>query len=294
MTSNRAAMIAGGVLAAFFVLSLVTFTVRSTEVACVTTFGRPGRPIKQAGLYLKAPWPIQRVFKFDARIENFEGKFEETTTEDGKNVLVMVYSGWRIAEPIKYLEVVGTVEGARQMLEGLVRTYKNGVLGKHPFSHLVSLDKSELHFEQIEGEMLTSIQKEARDRYGIAVEFLGIKMLGLPETVTQKVFERMIKEREGKAVELRAKGEAEAAQVKADADVKRAEILAAAQAEAKRIRGEADAKAAKYYAAFQKDPEFAIFLRKLEALENTTKDRTTIVLDPRTPPYDLMQSPGGG
>lgn len=293
MTSNRVAIIAGGVLAAFFVLSLVTFTVRSTEVAAVTTFGRPGRPITGAGLYLKLPWPIQRVYKFDARVQDFESKFEETYTQDGKTLLVMVYAGWRIADPIVFLKRVGTSADARRYLEGLIRTYKNGVLGRHPFVHLVSLNPKDLHFEDVEQEMLKAIQREARQQYGIDVQFLGIKMLGLPETITQKVFDRMRKERESIAEKYRAEGLSAAAEIRAAADVKSKRILAEAEAKATRIRGEGDAEAAKHYGVFQQDPQLAIFLRKLAALENTLKDRSTVVLDPRTPPYDLMQSPGG-
>ena len=293
MTSNRVAIVAGGVLAAFLLLSLVAFTVRSTEVACLTTFGKPGRPINKAGLYWKAPWPIQRVYKFDARVQDYEGKFEQTYTMDGKNLIIMVYAGWRIAEPITFLERVGTIDDARRDLDGLIRTYKTGVLGKHPFSHLVSLDEEELQFEEIEQEMLGSIKKEASQRYGIAVEFLGIKMLGLPQAITQKVFARMQSERNRIAEEFRAQGRTRAGEVKAKADMDAETIKAKAEAQAKRLRGLGDAEAAEHYAAFRSNEELAIYLRKLEALENTLKERSTIIADPSTPPYDLLRSPGG-
>jgi TonB family protein len=44
-----------------FALLLFTFQVRQTEVAVVTTFGQPTRPITQPGLYFKLPRPFQRI-----------------------------------------------------------------------------------------------------------------------------------------------------------------------------------------------------------------------------------------
>jgi len=119
-------------------------------------------------------------------------------------------------------------------------------------------------------------------------------MLGLPEAITRKVFDRMRKERERIAERYRAEGESRAAEIRAKADLEKDRILAEADANAKRIRGQGVAEAAKYYTVFQKKPELAIFLRSLDALETTLKKRTTLVVDPRTPPYDLLVSPKGG
>ncbi|MCD6221972.1 hypothetical protein J7K25_07450, partial [bacterium] len=55
-----------------------------------------------------------------------------------------------------------------------------------------------------------------------------------------------------------------------------------------KIRGEGDAAASKYYDIFTKNEELAIFLRKLQALEKTLKNNSTVILDSRTPPYDLF------
>ena len=53
--------------------------------------------------------------------------------------------------------------------------------------------------------------------------------------------------------------------------------------------GEALIKAAEQFEEFKDDLDFAIFLRKLDALEETTRTKTTLVLDPGTPPYDLLR-----
>ena len=67
------------------------------------------------------------------------------------------------------------------------------------------------------------------------------------------------------------------------------QIVAEAEAKAREIRAEGDAEAAKYYEVFSKNPELAIFLRKLDALSQIMKTRTTLVVDTNTAPFDLLQ-----
>ena len=147
-------------------------------------------------------------------------------------------------------------------------------------------------FRSIEKEMLTDVQQHALSKYGINVEFLGLKKLGLPESVTQKVFDRMTAERQREVERLKALGEAEAIRIKSAADRDRDKILTEADRKATEIRGEGDAEAAKSFAVFEGNPELATFLLKLNALEATLKERSTLILDERTPPFDLLKGTG--
>jgi membrane protease subunit HflC len=290
MKKSSLSLVAGLVLAVIFGLRMVCFQVRVTEVALVTTFGKPTAPHTEPGLKFKLPWPIQDVLKFDKRVQNFEGKFEETPTRDGYNLLVSVYSGWRIVEPAKFREafVDGSMTRAQATLEERFRSAKNAVVGQHPFSDFVSTDPQRLKFAEIEQKILEFVRKDIEERYGIEIAFLGIKRLGLPESVTQKVFERMTEERQRVTQKLQADGERESIGIRSAADRERARILADAEAKATAIRGAADAEAAQYYASFEKNPELAILLQKLAALEASLKDRATLVVDPNTPPFDLL------
>lgn len=289
MKQNRILIVVGLLVAALFVLLQILFTVREGDAAVVTTFGKPERALTEPGLYRRWPWPIQKIYRFDNRTQVVEGPFEETLTQDGKNVLVGVYAGWKIAEPITFLERVGTVEQAERNLDSLLRHYKSAVLGQHPFGSLVNADAARIQFEQVETAMLAAVKPEAAARYGIDVEFLGIRKLGLPESITQKVFERMQAERTEIAERYRSEGEGEAIKIRAQADSQRDQILAQAEAEAKRIRAEGDAKAAAFYQVFEKNPELAMFLRKLEVMEETLKEKATVVLSAETQPYDLLK-----
>lgn len=289
MKRNLLTIVVGLLLLVIFALLLFVFQVRQNEVAVVTTFGQPTRPITQPGAYFKWPWPVQKVTKLDQRIQNFESKFEETLTADQRQLLIMVYIGWKIADPALFYNSFanGSVAEAERSLDGLVRSAK-GKIGQHPFSDFVSTDEKNLKFVETEKEMLDEIQVQSRSHYGIEIRFLGIKRIQLPESITQKVFDRMTAERKKEADRLLAEGEEQASKIQSAARLERDELLAKAEAEATRIRGEGDAKAAESFSVFQQDPELALFIMKLNSLEQILKERATLILDPRTPPFDLL------
>src|ERR1700716_1764755 len=102
MKRNLLTAIIGGLLILVFFLLLFVFQVRQSEVAVVTTFGKPTRPITEPGAHLKLPWPIQKVYKFDQRVQNFEDKLTEGLTRDSFNLLTSVYVGWKITEATNF------------------------------------------------------------------------------------------------------------------------------------------------------------------------------------------------
>jgi membrane protease subunit HflC len=293
MKRNPITIATGAVLVLIFLFMLFIFQVRQTEVAVVTTFGKYSRSITNAGFQVRLPWPVQKIYKFDSRIQNFEHKFDQTITRDQINILITVFVGWRIADPKIFLESFsGSVTKAEEKLESLVRNAKSGVIGQHAFSDLISTNRAELKFDQMENEMLKAVQAQAMSAYGIQIELLGVKQLGLPESITSTVFERMKKQRQGLVAKYESEGKREAEIIRANADVQANEILAKAKAEAIRITGEAETKAAGYYAVFEKYPELAIFLFQLKALEQSLKERTHLILDQQTPPFNLLNGSG--
>lgn len=296
MKRNPLTLITGGILILVFIFMLFAFQVRITQVAVVTTFGKYSRTIKEPGLYLRMPYPINSVYKFDNRLFNFEKKFEQTTTRDGRNVMVTVYVGWRIEDPAMFLARFdrGNMTRAEEILENLVRDAQNGVIGQHGFGDFISPDAKAVQLTQIEREMLQAIQTQARTNYGVEVTMLGIKQLGLPESVTGKVFERMRAERQRLAQKFTSEGESQAINIRSQADRERQEILAKAEAQATLIRGQGDAKAAESYSVFQQNPNLAVFLMQLKTLETSTKERTTLILDEQTPPFNMLnRTPAG-
>jgi membrane protease subunit HflC len=286
---NPLTLLIGTLLLLIFVAMLFCFQVRTTEVAVVTTFGKYSRSIPDPGLNFRLPLPIQKVYKFDNRLQNFERKFEQTTTKDAKNLLITVFVGWQVSDPKTYLERFnGDSVRAEQSLENLVRNAKNAVIGSYNFSDLVSPDPSQVKFDAVEGDILKALQGPARDTYGVSIELVGIKQLGLPESITGKVFERMRAERNRLVQQFNGEGEAKALEIRSEANRKRDELLAQADADSLRIRGEAEAAASKDYITLEQRPDLAVFLMQIEALKTALKDRATLILDEKVPPLNLL------
>jgi membrane protease subunit HflC len=137
--------------------------------------------------------------------------------------------------------------------------------------------------------MLTAVQEQAKAAgYGLEIQFLGIKKIGLPESVTESVFTRMKSEREKYISESVSKGEADAQKIHSDADRQASERQNTANADATRIKSLGEAAAAQSLLVFQQNPPLAEFLLGLTALEASTKEHTTIILDQSKPPFNLF------
>jgi membrane protease subunit HflC len=293
MKRNLLTIIVGAVLILIFVLLLFVFQVRKSEVAVVTTFAKPtAAPLTEPGAYFKWPWPIQKVYKFDSRVQNFEDKFSENYTADNITLLSSVYVGWKISNATEfYPKFSGSVPAAQRQLEGMLRTAKSAVIGKHPLSDFVNANPQDMKFDVIEKDIELAVQSELRtNSYGIELEFLGFKRIGLPESVTQSVFDRMSRERQVQISDLQYKGEAEAQKIRSAADRTAADTIANANAAATRIEGEGVAEAAKVLPVFQQNPDLANFLLRLSALQQSLGQRSTLIFDERTPPFDLFQN----
>ena len=160
----------------------------------------------------------------------------------------------------------------------------------YAFNNLVTTNEEDLKLDAIEADMRDRVDTDSEGD-GIEIKMVGIKRLGIPESVTGAVFERMKAERQARIQEIEAEGERQAKTIKAEADLKANEILAEAEAQAIQIRGEAEAQAAKYFEVFKKNPELANFLFNQKALEGLLEDNATLILDPKTPPFNLLTQP---
>jgi membrane protease subunit HflC len=271
---------------------LFSFQVRTTQVAVVTRFGKPTRDITQPGLYGKAPWPIEKVYYFDKRVQSYEDKFSEDYTADKVTLLTSVYVGWRITDPTAFFPKFagGSVSEAEKILGGIVHSAKTATVGKHPLSDFVSVRGEGTNFVAIENEILAAVQAQVREHnYGIEIDFLGIKKLGFPESVTQEVFNQMTSERQVLIQQLQQEGDTRASIIRSDAERRAAETMAVARGKATEIRGKGEEEAVKALSVFQQNPDLANFLFRLTALEEALKERSTLIFDQQTPPFDVFR-----
>lgn len=272
------------------ILCSVSFQVRETESALVTRFGEVSRTIVgEPGFYWKWPRPIESVRKFDSRNKVLVGEMEETTTRGADNILVTSYIVWKIAEPQKYLESVKNEAGANKHLKGLLRNVQNTEVGQHNFSEFVNSDVEKIQLDTIETNMYESIKTEALENFGINIEVVGLRQLGISKNVTTDVFSRMQAERSRKKETILAQGMSEAAKIKSESDAKANQLIAVVEGYAKSIRGSGDAEAAKYYEMLKTEPEFAMYLQDVETLKNILKEKTTIILGSETDLINLLK-----
>ena len=290
MKKNHITLTIGAILVIIFGFMLLTYQVRHTEVAIRETITGSAYNIGP-GFHPRFPWPINEIHKFDKRIQSSEWMFETTSTKEGKPILVKVFATWQISDALKFFKSFdGNLANANSNLKDIVRGAQNTVFATKTFEQIVNTDAELLKLAEIEDEMLIEAGTYTKE-LGIKITMVGIKRLGLPGPATTAVFGRMKAERQARIDEVKAKAERDAKMLKAEADLKANEILAKAEAQAKVLRGEAEAASAKYYKEFEKNPELANFLFNLNALEGSLKENATLILDPNTPPFNLLTQP---
>ena len=283
-------MLLGLVVAAILLVAVFSYQLNQTESAVVTTFGRPTE-VTEPGLHFRWPFPFQRIYRFDHRIRCFEGgagKLEETMTADGQNILVGIYVNFRIQDVKQFFITLENMTKAEDQLNSWMRGYKNAAFGRYKFSQVVNTDPKLMKLNEIQEEIKKNLVQISKP-YGLEIVSVCINTINVPKAISEKVFDRMIQERQRAAAQFLAQGNSRAEKIRIDADREKAITLANAEAQAKEIRAQGDAEAAKYYAVFKENPELAEFLRKLDSLRQIMKGRTTLVLDTNVAPFDLFK-----
>jgi len=277
-------------LAGIVVLASSSFMVNENEHALVLRFGKPVRPITEAGWHFRFPAPIEKVHRLDARLQHGDIRLSEALTRDKRNLILPIFFSWKVSDPLKFLNNVETVDGASTKLDTLITSARNSVLGQHDFSDLVSTDQSAEPLAKLEARILEMTKEEAREHYGVELVNVGLTQIKLPQSNTESVFKRMRAERKREAAVYRAEGKAKDAELKAAANQKSQALLAEARRYAEETRGKAEAEAAAIYAqAHSKDVQFYEFMRSLQSLRTVVDKNTTLVLDTSTPPFSLLQ-----
>jgi len=282
----------GGAAIVAILWSACAHVTREGETTLVLRFGRPVRVDGEAGLHVNLPWPIEVTVRLDKRRQVLETGLTEMLTRDKKNVVLMNYALWRVEDPLRFVQAIGTMDRAPAALEGLLANAAIGVLGHYDLSALTSTTSSDLHTTEIETDLLAAAAPTASQSYGIGIDRVALMRLSLPEQNISFVFDQMRAERRQYGARFTADGEKEAARIRADTSLEVARIEAGATEEAARIRGAADAEAARIYAeAHGQDPELYRFTRGLETLSKVVGDNTTLVLRTDVEPLSLLKGP---
>ncbi|HEY3857771.1 MAG TPA: SPFH domain-containing protein [Verrucomicrobiae bacterium] len=274
-----------------FGLMLFVYQVRKSEVAVVTLFGNIRDVKTEPGPGLRWPWPIEQVSKLDQRVQVLEGKYEQIKLPDQNILMLGVFVGYRVSDAGSFYKSFdrGSIPEAERTLDGFVRSAKNEVAGQHPFSDFVSTDEKQMKFNQIEKEILDKVQQQLQGKgYGIEVKFVQIAKIGLPESVTKTVLDRMTSERQYYISQISSLGDKEARKVKSEADSQALITLANADAESLKIKGEGEAQMMKSLEVLQQNPGLAIFNMQMTAAEEFLR-KSTLILDQSFSPLQWLR-----
>jgi regulator of protease activity HflC (stomatin/prohibitin superfamily) len=285
---NRITFILGLIVAVALLLYAITYTVRFDETAVVTTFEQADRDdLKhEAGLYFKAPWPISKVKAYPKKIQVLELPLSQFQTADDKSVIASLYVTWRVEDAFAFFKSLENFDNARARMNDLADNL-NAELSAFSFDELVNPDPGQIRLDEFENRATESLQNSVDQLgFGITIEKVGLRRLSLPEAVSENVFASMRTTREALAASAEQEGIARANQLTSEAESISRRILAFANATATAIRAEGQREAVEQYELFNEAPELAIFLAKLEAIEQILSQQATIILDANE--FDLL------
>ncbi|WP_421790946.1 protease modulator HflC [Hyphobacterium sp.] len=262
-------------------LSQSVFTVSERQSALILQFGNPVDAVNEIGdedpgLHFKAPF-ITQVTYFDRRNIEFDMRPEEIQAADQERLVVDAFLRYRINNPLRFYQTVRDENGARGRLRSIMNDSLRGVIASIPSQDVISGQRSAL---MVRVQNAVEAQVASQD---LGIEVIDVRILraDLPQTIAERVFQRMRSEREQEAAGIRAEGEQVAQEIRAEADRDATIIRAEARADAQRLRGEGDARRNAIYAeAYNRDPEFFAFYRSMLAYETAIANGTPIVIPP--------------
>lgn len=250
------------------------FVVRQTERAVMLQFGELVNADIPPGLHVKIPW-INRVVKFDGRIQTADAEPQRFLTLEQKALMVDSYAKFRIVDVGQfYVANQGDLRRAQLLLFERINDGLRDQFGSRTLQEVVAGERDDLMVA-----LTTELNETTAGDIGIEVIDVRVKRIDLPDDVRSSVYERMTTERNREAQELRSRGEELAIGIRADADRQARIYLAEAYRDAEQIRGEGDAEATSVYAqAYGKDPEFFSFTRSLNAYRSTFSSKSDFLL----------------
>ena len=266
--------LAGGALAAFALAAMLlgygsVFTVYQTHQALVVRLGEPVRTVTEPGLHFKIPL-IDSVISIDKRILDLTSPAQEVIASDQKRLIVDAFARYRIQQPLKFYQTVGTIQGLNSQLSTLLTSALRRVLGEASFAQAVRDERA-----QLMTQMREQLDREAA-AFGVSIVDVRIRHVNLPEPNSLAIYRRMQTERQRIGAQFRAEGAQRAQEIRAAADREVTELIAQATSEAEQIRGEGDGERNRIFAdAFNRDSNFFAFYRAMQAYEAAMRPNDT-------------------
>lgn len=271
-------LISVAVVFVLLVASGAFYTVKENEYANTIRFAKTIKTVSHAGPYFKVPF-IDSIKTFPKQVLLYDMNPSDVLTADSKTMQVDNYVIWRISDPLKFYQTLGSKEEAESRLDMLTYNAIKTTMGNHTRDEVINQnDQSRTVFN----ENITSSAAKAVGSYGIEIIDIKIKKLDLPEDNEQAVYRRMISERNKIAEEYRADGSKESEIIKNNVDKQVNILVSNAKAEAEALKAEGEAEYMRILGAAYNTPdkqEFFEFTRSLDALKTSLSgsDKTVIL-----------------
>ena len=309
-------LIAVGVFALVITFLASAYTVRETEQVIITQFGKPvGEPVVEAGLHFRTPF-IQNVNRIEKRFLPWDGRPNEMPTKDKTYIVVDTFARWRISDPKQYFLRIRDIRSALSRLEDILGSETRNAVAKHELIEVIRTTAGRKVSEDlvIAGDDTTNIgqlyeitkgrqkveqeifEKAAPKLLDFGIELLDVrfKRINYNESVRQRIYDRMISERQQIAELFRSEGARDAAKVIGKKEKDLLEIESGAYKRVQEIRGTADAKATEIYAAaYNQSPEaveFYQFSKSLEAYVEMLDSQSTLILSTDSDIFKFLKS----
>ena len=321
--SGTAKFIFAGVAALVLLIVLRTafYTVKQTQQVIVTQFGKPvGDPVTEPGLHLKLPF-IQTVNRIDKRFLEWDGAPVAIPTRDKTYIHVDTFARWRIDDPKTYFVRLHDERSAQSRLDDILGSETRNAVAKHDLIEIVRSDKARKPLRdenikaaagyvgalgvlppiafgraKVEAEIKAGASVKMAE-FGIALLDVRLKRVNYNPDVLDRIYQRMISERQQIAQRFRSEGEGEAARIAGQRDRDLNEIESTAYRQVQQIRGQADAKASEIYArAYTQSAqaaEFYSFLKSMATYRSVLTKESTLVLSTDSDLLRYLRHSGG-
>jgi membrane protease subunit HflC len=304
-------------LAAFILFPLIIlgyesfYKVGETEQIIITQFGKPiGGVIDAAGLKIKLPF-IQKINSIEKRILLWDGSANDMPTKDKLYITVDTFGRWRIKDPLQFFLRLRDERSAQSRLEDILGSETRNAVAKHELIEIIRTTKERKASidpllanasigkllpisrgrRQIEEDIFSAASNKLSE-FGIELMDIRFKRINYNESVRQKIYSRMISERQQIAERFRSEGAGEAARIIGSKQKELQQIESEAYRKTEEIKGDADALATGIYAkAYNKNNsarELYEFVQTLEIYQDIIDEKTTLMLTTDSDIYRLL------
>ena len=287
------------------------YRIDETEQVIITQFGKPiGEVISDAGLKLKVPF-IQTVNRIEKRILLWDGAANDMPTKDKLYITVDTFGRWRIKDPLQYFLRLRDERSALSRLEDILGSETRNAVAKHELIEIIrtTKDRKPAVDPLLENANISTLLPITRGRrqveqdiyaaasnklleFGIELLDIRFKRINYNESVRQKIYQRMISERQQIAERFRSEGAGEANKIIGNMEKDLREIESEAYKTIQTIQGDADAKATEIYAnSYNKSKESRSlynFVKTLQTYQTIIDKNTTLVLTTDSALYKLL------